>query len=162
MATAQVEKASVFTSSHQFYLAPQGVVPIMGDGEIGPVFMTVDDALLVSTGISMGDTPVAFATGVPEPLGGLPETGWEMSEEASLNLTGDLFLTGIDGFEHVLAFTVTPGPHRVRVSCRGRTLYYDGTLMGEPGEPVEEYRITVWEAEPGPREVGGNDGMDLL
>ncbi len=92
----------------------------------------------------------------------MPEDGWEMSEEASLDVAGDLYLNDLDGVGNVLAFTVTPGPHRVWVSCRGRTLYHDGTLTEEPGEPVEEYLITVWPAKPGPREVGGNDGMDAL
>lgn len=163
MATEQVvEKATVDTSSHQFNLSPQGVMPIYGDGQIGPVFMTLSDADLVRTGIAYGMVPVHFLTAVPEPLGGLPEDGWEMSEEASLDLTGDLFLNDVDYLQHVLAFTVTPGPHRIRVSCRGRTLSYDGTQSEDPNDPVEEYLITVWPAEPGPREVGGNDGMDAL
>ena len=87
---------------------------------------------------SLGDAAPATPSGV---------AAWEAVEEVSLPVSRPLFWSSADStlrpgdLPSEPAFVpAAPGPHRVRVSARGRNLAYDLVVA----EPVEDYHLDVW------------------
>lgn len=153
----------ILVAWHQLYLVPFDTSPqFVGDGAGTLVAVATEPGhLIVRTGCATGPVRVSL-TAHPAPPESAPERApggaaggssgdaaggdgsWEAVEEVSLPITTPLFWSSPDpGFDlpRDPAFTPdTPGPHRVRVSARGRNRAFDEAIT----EPVEDYLIQVW------------------
>ncbi|HON74362.1 MAG: hypothetical protein WAW82_13805 [Candidatus Lutibacillus vidarii] len=145
----------ILVAWHQLYLVPFDVSPqFVGDG-VGTLIAAAAEPghLIVRTGCATGPVRVTL-TSLPTPpvavsdapAGGAvdAEDPWEAIEEVSLPVCEPLFWSSPDpGFDlpAEAAFTPqSPGPHRFRVSARGRLTAYDEAIV----DPVEEYLVQVW------------------
>lgn len=150
----------VYASYHQLFLAPVGVSPIYDGRDSGPLVSVTDDAaaLIIVTGCA--DGPVLVTTRVtPGPPSGA-DAGWEAQESVSIAVGEPLRLsspTWTALHEPVITPSV-PGPHRVRVSARGRTGRVDASVE----TASEHYLVEAW-PEPGlrARETLRDDGVGM-
>jgi hypothetical protein len=147
-------------SYRQLFLAPPGVSPVYDGRDSGPLVSVTDDAtaLIVLTGCAGGPVGVVIDTGIVPPP---PESaGWEVCEAVSIAVARPLHLTSPTwtGLIRPVIAATSPGPHRVRVSARGRGANVDLSVL----TPSESYLIEVWpEAEMRPRETLRDDGVSL-
>ncbi len=139
---------TIWADYHQVILAgPDGA---LFGGEIGPLLVApTRSSLIIRTGCASGPVRVTCVGAVPEPLGNTVPKDWEICEEVSMKVEGDLWLTPIMAgpdplMTPVRVFTGLSGTYRVRVSARGRGLNYDGY----PEEPQEDYLVQAWYDEP--------------
>jgi hypothetical protein len=133
----------VYASYHQLFLAPVGVSPIFDSRDSGPLVSVTDNAaaLIIVTGCA--DGPVLVTTRVTPGPPSQVDAGWEAQESVSIVIGEPLRLsspTWTALHEPVITPSV-PGPHRVRVSARGRT----GHAMRASRPPLS----TTW-SRPGP------------
>jgi hypothetical protein len=141
-------------SYHQVFLAPLEAAPVYDGQDAGAVVSLVpvahdDVALIVTTGCADGPVHITIETGsAPLPV----DDAWEVQEAVSLIIGKPLYIsspTWARVFDPVMSPT-TPGPHRVRVSARGRTLDYDASATRSD----EYYLIQAWpEPQLRPREA---------
>ncbi len=136
---------------HQLYLTPFDTSPqFVGDGIGTLVAVAADDRhLIVRTGCANGPVRVSLAAHSASPGEVLPAAPgvagpWEAVEEVSLPVLEPLFWSSPDpgpDLPRDAAFTPsTPGPHRIRVSARGRNMAFDLAVV----KPVEDYHLDVW------------------
>lgn len=153
-------------SYHQFFLAPLGASPVYDGMDAGTLASVVDGgtALIVLTGCTDGIVHVTVSLEDAAPA---PEDSWEVQEAVSLRMgaplfswapTGD-FTRAVDGNPWCLE-PGKPGPHRVRVSARGRGENYASYSHALPA--TEHYLIQIWPEERlRPRETMRDDGFGL-
>jgi hypothetical protein len=136
---------------HQLYLAPFDTSPQFVGAGAGTLVAVaeVPGHLIVRTGCATGPVRATLTVHSASPEvaldGGPGGTGpWEAVEEVSMPVTEPLFWfspdPGLDLPTEAAFAPATPGPHRFRISARGRNLAYDLAIL----EPVEDYLIQVW------------------
>lgn len=148
----RVQMRRILVAWHQLYLVPFDVhAQFAGDGAGTLIAAATEPGhLIVRTGCATGPVHATLLplTRPPRESPDGPVAGharlWEAVEEVSLPVTEPLFWSSPDpGPDLPTAAAFTPhaaGPHRVRVSARGRLLAFDEALV----EPVEEYLVQVW------------------
>lgn len=134
--TGSPEHLEAEASYHQVFLAPLNTTPIYDGRDIGPVLGVVDEctALILFTGCTDGIVHLTISL---EDVPPLADDSWEVQESVSITIDTPLYIwspTGAftrraDGSPWFLEPKKT-GPHRVRVSARGR------------GEDNAEYTLT--------------------
>lgn len=151
---------------HQFFLAPLDTTPVYDGRDTGPVAGVVEGgtALIVYTGCTDGTVHLTTSLEDASPPA---EGSWEAQESVSIAIDTPLYIWGPtvdfprreDGGPWVLE-PRKPGPHRVRVSARGRGDDYGEYRLASL--PVEHYLIQLWpEASLRPRETMRDDGFGI-
>lgn len=141
------EEHPVEASYHQVFLAPFDTSPVYDGQDAGPLVSLVrvtdeDSALIVTTGCANGPVLVTIDLGTaPLPV----DDTWEAQEEVSLVLRRPLHIwsptwTGDPVTRTPVLTPTTPGPHRVRVSARGRRSHYDAVAF----TVSEHYLVQAW------------------
>lgn len=151
---------------HQFFLAPLGASPVYDSLDFGPLAGVVDGgtSLIVLTGCTDGNVHVRVSLGDSAPPA---EDSWEAQESVSLHIRTRLYMWAPTGdfarrtdAEPWFLEPLTPGPHRVRVSARGRGENYAAYMLTSPA--TEHYLIQFWpEPDMRPRESVLDDGFGL-
>ncbi|MEV8183771.1 hypothetical protein [Specibacter sp. NPDC078692] len=151
-------------SYHQFFLAPLDTTPVYDGRDTGPVAGVVDGgtALIVYTGCMDGVVHLTVSLAdAPPPA----DDSWEVQETVSITIDAPLYIwapTGgfarrVDGDPWFLQ-PKKVGPHRFRVSARGRGEDYAEYTITSP----EHFLIQVWpETSLRPRETARDDGFGL-
>lgn len=144
--------ADLFLSYHQFVIMDQELPGPDGEGLRGAhetgLAGSEPRAAIVNTGIHTGNVRVTVATYRSAP--DLDLTGWEDVVEVPVHsATGVMIVAGIaeeipKGLPNPA--TAGPGDYRVRVHATGRDTAVDLTA----DEPVEDYRVAIWPADPAP------------
>lgn len=132
----------VWASYHQVFLAPVGVSPIYDGRDSGPLISVTDDttALIIITGCA--DGPVLMATRARQAPPPATDADWEVQESVSIVITEPLRLSS-PTWSELYEPVITPdksGPHRVRVSARGRITNVDLSVA----TASEHYLIETW------------------
>lgn len=137
-----------------------GPGPDMIEGDAGPLLAVGPNWLIIQTGVAMGWVRVTVSMDKPPALGTTPAPEWEMTEETSIAVDTELWLTSFSiETRYQLTSSLTPGYARIRVSCRGRALNYDAYVWTDgPENPKEDYLVEIWQEE-APRQtvVVGDD-----
>ncbi|MFD3593813.1 transposase [Nocardia sp. NPDC058640] len=104
--------------------------------EVGPNFVTV------KTGVAYGPVTLTVAIVDSAPSESTEGSGWEVIEEADVQITKAIHVLGLDG-ERTAGFdrvAVGRGRYRCRVSGEGRDEHWDL----EVSEPSESYLVQLW------------------
>ncbi|WP_323098125.1 hypothetical protein [Intrasporangium sp. YIM S08009] len=146
-----MQTLQILAAWHQIYLTPFDASPqFVGDG-LGTLVAAASEPahLIVRTGCATGPVRVNLMALLGPPEGALepardePEP-WEALEEISVPITVPLFWSspdpGLDLPRDPAFIPKLPGPHRVRVSARGRNRAFDLAI----DEPVEDYLVQLW------------------
>lgn len=133
---------------HHLFLTPFGMSPRIhrGSWSVQKILLVGEDdsGFAIHTGCAMGLVWLTLRSSdrSPGPLAdGL--VGWEVGEEATVNISSGLTLISPMGNDPVVenAFVPhEPGLHRVRVLARGRARHYDQVSR----DPSEEFEVTLW------------------
>lgn len=162
--TGRREHLEVEASYHQFFLAPLDTTPIYDGRDTGPAVGVVDDntALIVFTGCTDGNVHLSISLEeAPPPT----EDSWEVQESVSITIDSPLYIWApngdfarrVDGSPWFLE-PKKSGPHRVRVSARGRGEDYAEYTLTSP----EVFLIQIWaETSLLPRETVRDDGFGM-
>lgn len=146
-----MEEQQILAAWHQVFLTPFDTSPeFVGDG-VGTLIAEASEPehLIVRTGCATGPVRVSLVARTTSPQAGLESVGeelgpWEAREEVSLPINRPLFWSspdpGPDLPRDPAFIPQAPGPHRVRVSARGRNRAFDAAIL----EPVEDYLVQVW------------------
>lgn len=126
-----------------------GLLPDYGEGVAGPLLVVGPTWLIVQTGVAMGWVRVTVSMDEPPALGTTPSAEWEMTQEVSITVDVELWLTSFDGeTRYRLTSSLTPGYARIRVSSRGRALNFDAYMWTDgPEDPKEDYLVEIWQEE---------------
>ncbi len=143
-----IEQGDVPVSDHMFYLVDAGTVlgpPLASGNGLAAVGQ---GGVAVFTGISSGFVRVTVdARKGPPPV--LDTEAWDEVVEVSVHApVGRLRVSGVlnDAPEFPVLTVSGPGHYRIRVHARGRDTAVDQGVV----EPVEDYLVTAWPAEPAP------------
>jgi len=138
----------VFASDHLFWVVDIGHTPAAPFApENGLVVVTQPGAAVIFTGVHTGyvSVEVQVLDSAPEQA---DESGWDEVVEVSMQAPrGRVSVLGPMAYNRGVLPELTPagpGDYRLRVHARGRDTLVDGVAT----EPVEDYLIVVWPAQP--------------
>ncbi|MFF1819427.1 hypothetical protein ACFVWG_19165 [Kribbella sp. NPDC058245] len=144
---------------HQFFLAPYGHATLPDPAAPGRLLNADPEgrAAIVRCGCAMGPVNVSINVGTDDfPDLAVAAAEWEIAEEMSLQIDGDLYLVPLvpEGPVIKVYSPPAPGPHVVQAFARGRANHYDSVVE----DPTEDYLITIAPtAAPRPRRQVGDD-----
>ena len=143
------EDLVVDASYHQVFLAPMDTSPVYDEAAAGTLVCVVDDqtSLIVTTGCMDGPVRLTIRLHSARPS---EQDAWEVREEASIRISEPLLTwspigvpLGAENFNRPVLTPLASGPHRVRVSGRGRGTRKD-EYVSSTEAPTEHYLIEVW------------------